>query len=99
MATDGDIDFTTYTREQLDGAVSRIDRERYPINARKLIDEYQRRQLEEATLARELAKPPATYQVHFSKFWSGSRARNSFNLSRRGQIGISDEGEIGRAHV
>lgn len=31
MATDGDIDFTTYTREQLVGAVSRIDRERYPI--------------------------------------------------------------------
>jgi rhomboid protease GluP len=98
MATDGDIDFTSYTREQLDGAVSRIDRERYPINARKLIDEYQRRQAEEAGLARELAKSPdATYQVHFSKFWSGLRARNSFNLSRRGQVGISDEGVVVRA--
>jgi hypothetical protein len=25
MATDGDINFTTYTREQLDSAVSRMD--------------------------------------------------------------------------
>jgi rhomboid protease GluP len=104
MATDGDIDFTTYTREQLDGAVTRMDRARYPINARKLIDEYQRRQVEEkaAALARgsgstmtpdallSAAKSPdATYQVHFSQFWSGSKAPNSFDLSRRGEIGIS----------
>jgi hypothetical protein len=56
MATDGDIDFTTYTREQLGGAVTRLDRERYPINARRLIDEYERRRVEEkkaAALARE----------------------------------------------
>jgi hypothetical protein len=33
VATGGDIDFTTYTREQLDGAITRIGRERYPINA------------------------------------------------------------------
>ena len=98
MATDGDIDFTTYTREQLDSAITCIDRESYPINARKLIDEYQRRQAEEADLARELEKSPAaTYQVHFSKFGSGSSARNSFNLSRRGQIVISDDGVVVRA--
>jgi rhomboid protease GluP len=98
MATDGDIDFTTYTREQLDSAITRIDRERYPINARRLIDEYQRRQAEETGLARELAQSPdATYQVRFSQFWSGSRAKNSFNLSRRGQIGISDDGVVVRA--
>jgi hypothetical protein len=48
MATDGDIDFTTYTREQLGGAVTRLDRERYPINARRLIDEYERRRVEES---------------------------------------------------
>jgi rhomboid protease GluP len=98
MATDGDIDFTTYTREQLDSAITRIDRERYPINARKLIDEYQRRKVEETGLARELAQSPhATHQVHFGNFWSGSKARNSFNLSRRGQIEISDEGVVVRA--
>src|ERR1700734_3926135 len=98
MATDGDIDFTTYTREQLDSAITRIDRERYPINARKLTDEYQRRQVEEAGLTDQLEKSPAaTYQVHFSEFWSSSRARNSFNLSRRGQVGISDDGVVVRA--
>jgi len=98
MATDGDIDFSTYTREQLDSAITRIDRERYPINARKLIDEYQRRKVEETGLARELAQSPhATHQVHFGNFWSGSKARNSFNLSRRGQIEISDEGVVVRA--
>ena len=98
MATDGDIDFTTYTREQLDSAITRIDRERYPINARKLIDEYQRRKVEETGLARELAQSPhATHQVHFGNFWSGSKARNTFNLSRRGQIEISDEGVVVRA--
>jgi hypothetical protein len=64
MATDGDIDFTTYTREQLDSAITRIDRERYPINARKLIDEYQRRKVEETGLARELAQSPhATHSL------------------------------------
>jgi len=39
----------------------------------------------------------ATYQVRFSNFWSGSKARNSFELSRRGQIGISGEGIVVRA--
>jgi rhomboid protease GluP len=39
----------------------------------------------------------STYQVRFSNFWSGSRARNSFDLSRRGQIGISGEGVVVRA--
>jgi rhomboid protease GluP len=93
MATDGDIDFTSYTREELDSAVSRMDRERYPINAQKLIAEYQRRR-EADRQATELAvkspwSPDATFQVDFSKFWSGSRARNSFDLSRRGEISIS----------
>ena len=98
MATDGDIDITTYTREQLDSAITRIDRERYPINARKLIDEYQRRKVEEAGLVGDLAQSPhATHHVHFGHFWSGSSARNSFNLSRHGQIEISEEGVVVRA--
>jgi rhomboid protease GluP len=112
MATDGDIDFTTYTREQLDSAVSRMNRERYPINAQNLVAEYQRRQLEEkkaAGLARDSGSmmpapalgaaksPEATYEVHFGKVWSGSRARNSFQLSRRGEIGFSGDTLIVRA--
>jgi hypothetical protein len=47
MATDGDIDFTGYTREQLDNAVARMDHQRYPINSRKLIEEYQLRKVAE----------------------------------------------------
>ena len=104
MATDGDIDFKTFTREQLDSAVTRIDRGRYPINAQNLITEYQRRRAEEQQ-AMELAEqsraspsdpkltapgsPDVTYQVHFSKLSAGSRARNSFDLLRRGEIIIS----------
>jgi rhomboid protease GluP len=39
----------------------------------------------------------ANYPVRFSRFWSGSKARNSFNLARRGEIGISDDGIVVRA--
>lgn len=58
MATDGEIDFSKYTREQLDSAVSRMDHERYPINSRNLIEEYQRRKAAEAA-AEALAKATA----------------------------------------
>jgi rhomboid protease GluP len=44
------------------------------------------------TVARE-----ATYVVQFSKFWSGSRPRNSYDLARRGEIVLSAEGVIVRA--
>lgn len=47
MATDGDIDFSGYTREQLDNAVARMDHQRYPINSKNLITEYQRRKVAE----------------------------------------------------
>jgi hypothetical protein len=40
MATHGDIVFTAYMRKQLDGAVARMDHQRYPINSRNLIDWY-----------------------------------------------------------
>lgn len=105
MATDGGIDFRTYTREQLDSAVTLIDRERYPIDAQNLITESQRRRVAEqqamelAALSRAVApcdpkstapgSPDVTYQVHFSKFWSGLKARNSFDLLRHGEISIS----------
>jgi rhomboid protease GluP len=56
MATDGDIDFKVYTREQLDSAVTRIDRHRYPINAQNLITEYQRRRVAEGQAVELAAK-------------------------------------------
>jgi hypothetical protein len=56
MATDGDIDFSGYTREQLDNAVARMDHLRYPINSRKLITEYQRRRVAERQTAELAAK-------------------------------------------
>jgi len=37
------------------------------------------------------------YPVRFSSFWSGSKARNSFDLARRGEIVVSDEGIVVRA--
>jgi rhomboid protease GluP len=51
----------------------------------------------------ETAKGPesvareTTYPVRFSKFWSGSRPRNSFDLARRGEIALSAEGVSVRA--
>jgi rhomboid protease GluP len=48
MAMDGDIDFTAYTREQLDNAVARMDHQRYPINSQRLITEHQRRRIAES---------------------------------------------------
>jgi hypothetical protein len=59
MATDGDIDFRSYTREQLDGAVTRMDHQRYPINSQNLATEYQRRRTAERQAA-ELAVKSGT---------------------------------------
>ncbi len=39
----------------------------------------------------------ATFAVRFSRFWSTSRTRNSFDLARRGEIRFSSEGIIIRA--
>jgi rhomboid protease GluP len=59
LATDGEIDFGAYTREQLDNAVSRMDRYRFPINYRNLVAEYQRRRVAERQ-AQELAVESGT---------------------------------------
>jgi hypothetical protein len=56
LATDGEIDFGAYTREQLDNAVSRMDRYRYPINYRNLVAEYQRRRVDERQAVELTAK-------------------------------------------
>src|SRR5580704_1995637 len=104
MATDGDIDFSTYTREQLDSAVARMDHERYPINSRKLIDEYQRRKAEEkkaAALETKTVVVPdhmlsvaRAFEVKFeprASFinWLGP-SRNDFHLIGSGTVRVDD---------
>ncbi len=106
MATDGDIDFTTYTREQLDRAITRIDRQRYPINARNLIAEYQQRRVAErqaaelAAKAETVAPPdhmpsaPRPFAVTFEPTASLSNwlgpSRNDFHLIGSGTIRVDD---------
>jgi rhomboid protease GluP len=106
MATDGDIDFKAYTREQLDSAVTRIDRQRYPINAQNLIAEYQRRRVAERQGV-ELAANAGTVAPP-DRMLSASRAfavtfeptanltnwmgpsRNDFHLVGSGTIRVDD---------
>src|SRR5713226_6429550 len=106
MATDGDIDFTTYTREQLDSAVTRMDHARYPINSRNLIDEYQRRKAEEkkaAALALEsktvvvpdqMLSVARAFEVMFEPRGSFLNwlgpSRNDFHLIGSGTIQVDD---------
>ena len=51
VATGGEIDYTHYTREQLEDARWRIDRDRFPLNYRALMAEIERRRAEEAAAA------------------------------------------------
>jgi hypothetical protein len=39
MATDGEIEYRTFTRAQLDEALERIDRQRFPRNYQQLTAE------------------------------------------------------------
>ena len=43
MATDGEIDYRSYTREQLEQVRARMDRQRYPLNYQHLSAEIERR--------------------------------------------------------
>jgi rhomboid protease GluP len=106
MATDGDIDFKTYTREQLDSAVTRIDRQRYPINAQNLITEYQQRRIAEHQVAAEAAisgaavlpdrmlSAPRPFTVMFEPTASFVKwlgpSRNDFHLVSSGSVCVSD---------
>jgi uncharacterized membrane protein YjgN (DUF898 family) len=51
MATDGDADYIAYTREQLEEAFGRIQRDRFPINYQRLIAEIERRRIEAESAA------------------------------------------------
>lgn len=106
MATDGEIDFRKYTREQLDSAVSRMDHERFPINSRNLISEYQRRKVEEkaaAALAAATATPMVpdrmlsaakAFQVKFQPSTVFvdwlEPSRNDFHLTGSGTVQVDD---------
>ena len=106
MATDGDIDFATYTRAQLDGAVARIDRGRYPINAQNLLTEYQRRRVAESQAVEQAAKSetvlppdhmlsvPKSFDVMFEPQASFINwlgpSRNDFHLIGSGTVRVDD---------
>jgi rhomboid protease GluP len=104
LATDGEIDFGAYTREQLDNAVGRMDRYRYPINYRNLVAEYQRRQVAERQAAELAAKSgsvalpdnmisvPRVFAVTFEPHAGLSKwlgpSRNDFHLVASGTIQV-----------
>src|SRR5277367_774115 len=106
MATDGDIDFSGYTREQLDSAVARMDHQRYPINSQNLIAEYQRRRIAERQAAEIAAKsgtptppdpmvsPPRAFAVTFEPTASFMNwlgpSRNDFHLVGSGNLSVDD---------
>ena len=106
MASDGDIDFSGYTREQLDNAVARMDHLRYPINSKNLITEYQRRREAERQAAEVAAKavavappdrmlsPPREFAVTFEPMASFLNwlgpSRNDFHLVGSGSIRVDD---------
>jgi rhomboid protease GluP len=107
MATDGEIDFGVFTRAQLDSAVQRMDRHRYPINYRNLIAEYQRRQIEDAKVAALAAESTdalaletgADRVIEFTAAFgadSGVRSwlapsRNDFHLVGSGKVRINGD--------
>ncbi len=69
MATDGEIDFRSFTREQLDEALERIDREHFPLNHQALTREIERRKWEAEVAARAgvtgEASAPVRYRPEF----------------------------------
>jgi uncharacterized membrane protein YjgN (DUF898 family) len=70
MGTDGQIDYSRYTRAQLEDAVSRIDRNLYPLNYQRLLAELERRRAAEAEAAAAAAaadpRPPGVrYRPQF----------------------------------
>jgi rhomboid protease GluP len=107
MASDGDIDFRLYTREQLDNAVTRIDHDRYPINAQNLTAEYRRRRTAEsqavvlaeksgsAVIPDLMLSVPKTFAVTFEPGGNFSRwlgaSRNDFHLVGSGTVQVVGE--------
>jgi hypothetical protein len=63
VPTDGENDFRSYTRAQLEAALSRIDRERYPQNYKSLIAELSSRPIEPLNL---MPLPPTPRNVSYA---------------------------------
>jgi hypothetical protein len=56
MAMDGDIDYSAYTGEQLQEALERIQKDRFPINFERLTIEIDKRRLDaERSAAKDMA--------------------------------------------
>lgn len=65
MGTDGQIDYSRYTRAQLEDALSRIDRNLYPLNYEHLVGELERRRTDEAATAAIAAAHPGRPAVRY----------------------------------
>ena len=67
MGTDGEIDYSRYTRAQLEDAITRVDRTLYPLNYEHLVAELERRRAAEAAAVAANPVPPGTrYRPQFS---------------------------------
>ncbi|MGP8035508.1 MAG: YjgN family protein [Steroidobacteraceae bacterium] len=63
MGMDGEIDYRSYTRQQLEDALARIDRTHYPRNYQNLVDELERRRTAEQGAAAAAATQAAAAGV------------------------------------
>lgn len=91
MPVDGEIDYGTCSREQLEEALTRIDRDAFPLNLARLTRELERRRAEDAF---PRASAPREFPADFGR--SGTRdAHNSFGWNGPGTIRVESE----RLHV
>jgi uncharacterized membrane protein YjgN (DUF898 family) len=67
MATDGDVDYRSLTRAELEEALTRIDRTRFPLNYARLMAALEQRRAEE-NAASSAAQPSAALTRHEFKF-------------------------------
>lgn len=63
MGIDGTVDYSGYTRAQLDDALARIDRTIYPLNYQHLVAELERRRAQEQSAAAAQAASDAAAQI------------------------------------
>ncbi len=69
MATDGEIDYRSFTRAQLEEALARIDRAQFPLNYARLMAALEQRRTAEGQASGQPAAPsagPTRYQLKFT---------------------------------